>query len=74
MAAHVGLFCSPTEEDLAMAEEARPRAEEARDALERFLDRLARAVADDLARTQPVNLPLRGRAVKPPKDREESSG
>ena len=74
MAAHVGLFCSPTEEDLVMAEEDRRRAEEVRHALEKFLDGLARAVADDLALTQQVNLPPRGRTMKPPTDREESSG
>ena len=57
-----------------MAEEDRRRAEEVRHALERFLDRLARAVADDLARTQQVDLPPRGRTMKPPTNREESSG
>ena len=56
-----------------MAEEDRRRAEEVRHALERFLDRLARAVADDLARTQQVALPPRDRPKKPPTDREESS-
>jgi hypothetical protein len=67
-------FFFPTEEELTMAEEDRRRAEEVRHALERFLDRLARAVADDLARTQPVDLPPRGRTMKPPSDPEEASG
>jgi hypothetical protein len=74
MAVHVGLFCSPIEEELAMAEEDRRRAEEVRHAFEGFLDRLARAVADDLARTQRVAHPPRGRRMRPPTDREESSG
>jgi hypothetical protein len=57
-----------------MAEEDGRRAEEVRHAIERFVDRLARAVADDLARTQQVDLPPRGRLIKPPTDRGESSG
>ncbi len=69
-----GLFCLPTEEDSVMTEVNRPEVEEVRQALGEFLDRLAKSVADGLARTKQTVRPTRGRSAEPPKEGTKSSG
>jgi hypothetical protein len=57
-----------------MIEEDRRRAEEVRRALGEFLDRLAKAIVEGLAGTDPIAHPPRPRSVRPPADRTDSSG
>jgi hypothetical protein len=61
-----------------MTEVNRPEVEEVRQALGKFLDRLAKSVADGLAdglaRTKQTVRPTRGRSAEHPKEGTKSSG
>jgi len=61
-------------EDCTMSEERRRQAEAVRHALGEFLDRLAKAVIDGLARSKPVGPSARRRPARPPEGRTKSSG